>query len=154
MATSIVVSPADRRVSLWQNVGLCLFVLAFFLPAISTGSTSLPGFQCATQTLSMLVKPDTYSTLNFLAALSGLINPFIALYLLFSFVPSLRTSTSLDDARRLIALAILAFMVATWIYFALVKLMPLLGHILWIVGALMILSPEVRIRRSAPVAGA
>jgi hypothetical protein len=34
-------------------------------------------------------------------------------------------------------------MVATWIYFALMPLVPLVGHVLWIVGALMILAGEV-----------
>ena len=37
---------------------------------------------------------------------------------------------------------ILAFMVATWIYFALVPLIPLVGHVLWIVGIVMILAGE------------
>src|ERR1017187_1210646 len=45
--------------------------------------------------------------------------------------------------RRIVATAVVAFMVATWIYFALMPLVPLVGHVLWIVGALMILAGEV-----------
>jgi len=67
------------------------------------------------------------------AEMSGLINPLILLYLV-----------ARPRWRRGFALAILTCMVATWICLALWRFIPLAGHILWIVGILLILSRELR----------
>ena len=74
---------------------------------------------------------------DLLAVLSGWINPLILLYLVLPIWPYL------SWPRRIVAAAVVAFMFATCIYFAIAPLVPLIGHVLWIVGALMILAGEV-----------
>jgi hypothetical protein len=68
--------------------------------------------------------------------MSGWINPLIVLVLLASF------SRRLLMARRVMGVVVLVCMAATWTFFAQQKLVPLLGHFLWIAGALLILLPE------------
>jgi hypothetical protein len=136
----------QRKVLICQVVGFCIFVAAFFLPAVRAGSNSFTliyGWECArtaTQaTPGLFEKPDPdfpyYMTL--LLAVSGWINPLILLYMSFSFAPKF------FRVRRILAVAILVNMVATWIFFVAFPLIPLIGHFMWIAGALLILAPEV-----------
>ncbi len=73
--------------------------------------------------------------------MSGWINPFVLLYIGLSLAPKFAR------LRRFLAMAILVCMVATWIFFAIDKMIPMIGHVLWIVGALMILVAEVAGRK-------
>jgi len=59
------------------------------------------------------------------------------LYIFFSFFPRFRL------VRRILAVAVLICIAATWTFFYLAHLIPLIGHFLWIGGILMILAPEV-----------
>lgn len=129
-------------------VGLGIFVLAFFQVAVRSGvpgpdAVVFPGWKCAsvalTETVALFGKsvawPPPLPIL--LVVFSGWINPLVALVLLFSFFSKLRI------LRRIVGILILLCMVATWWFFALQKVTPLIGHWLWIAGALLILGPDV-----------
>ena len=142
----------------WMRVvGFLLYTMAFLLPAVResvpAGATVPPsqiykGWFCALVTLMNTFGKDVWQSKDFLAVLSGWINPLILIYLVLLLVHNLNWQ------RRLVAALIVAFMFATWIYFALAPLVPLVGHYLWIVGALMILSGEFVIHRATPATGA
>jgi len=72
-----------------------------------------------------------------LVVLSGWINPIILLVLILSVVPRV------SIVRRFMGVIVLISMVGTWVFFAQEKLTPLIGHFLWIAGAILILLPEV-----------
>jgi hypothetical protein len=141
-----------RAVLVCRILGFSIFAFAFFLPACRDhspvfGSTDVyPGWKCAQVTIAAMVSIETYQSWDFLAALSGLINPLILAYLAFLYVP--RSVLP----RRILAAAVLLCMAATWIFFLLAGLVPLIGHFLWIAGALMILLPEVTVPRPAQLA--
>jgi hypothetical protein len=144
---------ASRAISVVRVLGFCIYVAAFFLPACREPATTgvrspetYKGWFCAWVTLINTFSHDVWHSKDFLAILSGWINPLILLYLVFLMW------RSLVWPRRIVAAAIVVFMVATWIYFALLPMVPLIGHVLWIVGALMILSGEV-VGRGAASAG-
>jgi hypothetical protein len=132
-----------RAVQRARIAGFCIYVAAFFLPACKQVVTpgALPpevyrGWFCAWVTLMNTFSGEIWHSKDFLAILSGWINPLILFYLVFLIRPRLVWT------RRIMGGAILAFMVATWIYFALVPLIPLIGHVLWIAGILMMLAGE------------
>jgi len=94
------------------------------------------GWFCAWVTLTNTFSGEQWHSKDFLAILSGWINPLILFYLVFLIRPRLVWT------RRIMGGAIVAFMAATWIYFALVPMVPLIGHVLWIAGILMMLAGE------------
>jgi hypothetical protein len=129
-------------------VGLGIFVLAFFQLAVRSGAPGpdavvFPGWKCAsvalTETVGLFGKsvawPPALPIL--LVVFSGWINPLVVLVILSSFFSKLRI------LRRILGILILLCMVATWWFFALQKVTPLVGHWLWIAGALLILGPDV-----------
>jgi len=130
--------------------GFCIFAVAFLLPACkdtSPGFSSIevyPGWRCAWITLGALGDKETYQSWDSLAAVSGLINPLIVAYLGFTFVPRLVL------LRRILGISTVVCMVATWVFFWMAHLIPLIGHFLWIAGALLILLPEVTNPRTTP----
>jgi hypothetical protein len=152
---------ANRWIGLVLRVlGLGVFALAFFLPAVRSGATGpdavvLPGWKCAsialTETVGLFGKsvawPPALPVL--LVIFSGWINPLIVLVLLSSFVSKLRV------VRRILGVLILLCMAATWAFFSMQKVTPLIGHFLWIGGALLILAPDaIGGERTRPAAGA
>ena len=131
-------APARTAIFILQVLGICVFVLAFFLPAVSAGpGNPLKGWECAVITLTAIIRAETYQSASFLAAISGLLNPLMVLYLVCSLIPRCRF------VRRLLTGVILVCMIATWVFFGLAHLSPRIGHILWIAGALLILSGEL-----------
>jgi hypothetical protein len=129
-------------------LGIVVFVIAFLLPACrlgpdAPGSNVFAGWKCAsvalTETTSLFGKAVTWPLPEpvILVVLSGWINPIILLVLILSVVPKV------SIVRRILGIIVLVAMVGTWIFFAQEKLTPLIGHFLWIAGALLILSPEV-----------
>jgi hypothetical protein len=133
-------------------VGIAIFVVAFFLPAVrgaETGPGSGPyiGWTCAVVAISASAGiPHLFAagamhdkeTLGALCLiLSGWINPLVGLYLLFCIWKRLVI------VRRVMGVAMLACMVATWVFFSKAPMYPLIGHFLWIGGILIVLSPEV-----------
>jgi hypothetical protein len=134
-------------------LGYFLFVGAFFLPAVRTVAApgtgapdSYQGSFCAWITLLNTLNAQTWHSKDFLAILSGWINPLMILYVAFLF------SRKLRYARRVIAGLVILYMAGTWVYFYLTPLVPLIGHVLWILGILMILAPETVSARQAPQA--
>jgi len=144
MPQTVRSAAASRAIVAARVVGFCIFVAAFFLPAcrqVAAAGAGAPdiykGWFCAWVTLVNSFSRELWHSKDFLAILSGWINPLILLYLL------LLIGRKLVWPRRMVATAIVLFMVATWIYFDLAALVPLIGHLLWIAGALMILAGEV-----------
>jgi len=136
-------------------VGLGIFAIAFFLPAVKGGAPDsegpvFAGWKCAsialTETNAVIGKsvhwPPPIEAV--LVAMSGWINPLIVLVLLLSFWRKMRI------ARMILGAIILACMAATWTFFVLEKVTPLVGHVLWITGALVILGAEIFPRSSEP----
>jgi hypothetical protein len=145
----------SRVIRMGRMLGFCIYATAFFLPAcrepkLDNGAVPAgdvyKGWFCAWVTLINTFSRDVWRSKDFLAILSGWINPLILIYLV------LLIGRRLVWPRRIVAGAVVAFMFATWIYFALVPLVPLIGHVMWIVGALMILAGEV-VRRGSAGAG-
>ncbi len=133
-----------RAIRVVRILGFCIFVLAFFLPACRQAATpgvttpdTYKGWFCAMITLTNTFSLEVWRSKDCLAILSGWINPLILIYMILLAIPRLVWP------RRIVAGAVVAFMVGTWIYFALVPMVPLIGHVLWIVGALMILGGEL-----------
>ena len=129
-------------------LGIVVFVVAFLLPACrlgpdAPGSNIFPGWKCAsvalTETTALFGKAVTWPIPEpvVLVVLSGWINPIILLVLILSVVPRV------SIVRRFMGVIVLISMVGTWVFFAQEKLTPLIGHFLWIAGAILILLPEV-----------
>jgi hypothetical protein len=129
-------------------VGLSLFVWAFFLPAVRNGAAGdpaaavFPGWKCASVALNLTmtlfgkaVKGAPPITAC-LAAMSGWINPLIVIVLVLSFWRKALW------VRRIVGVLVILCMAATWIFFAKESLTPLIGHFLWIAGALLIVIPD------------
>ena len=126
-----------------------MFVISFFLPACNLPHSTDPGFNgydCAKTALILAFEhgdSDTKSRLLKVGMfVSDLLNLFVILYL----IPRMR-------GRRVIAGCMMLSMVATWIVFFFFPLVPLIGHVLWIAGALLILSPEL-VKRGSPAQAA
>jgi hypothetical protein len=126
-------------------LGLLIYGAAFFLPAVR--EVALPGgdppdviqgSRCAWVTLVNTWNPEMWHSKDFLAVLSGWINPLIALYLILLIFPKLRWP------RHIVASLIVAFLLGTWLLFYLYPLVPLSGHFLWVAGILLILAGEIR----------
>lgn len=69
--------------------------------------------------------------------LSGWVNPLMLMYLMFSIW------RKFVRIRRALAMAILVCFAAAWLLFFKAPMIPLIGHFVWVAGALMILSGEV-----------
>ena len=144
MSLSAHVAATPRGVSAARLAGYVVFLVAFFVPACRQPATpgmgsldSYVGYFCAWVTLVNTFNGDLWRSKDFLAILSGWINPLMLLYVAFMFSSKLRV------ARRAIAVLVALFLVGTWVYFAMVPLTPLIGHFLWVAGILLILNGEV-----------
>ena len=124
-------------------LGLAIFAAAFLLPAcreagpVNSFTNTFKGWECARVTFTAAFQKDSYESWNFLAVMSGLINELILIYLAFSFLPQFK------KVRRSLAVAVLVCMAATWAFFAIATLVPLIGHYLWIAGALLIVGGDL-----------
>ena len=99
-------------------------------------SMTFAGWRCALFTLSWAFSGIPISWMSPLIVLSGAVNPLAALYIAMGSRPTLRL------ARRAVAAAVLAGLAAAWGVLAFAHMTPLVGHYLWVAGALLILSPE------------
>jgi hypothetical protein len=148
MAQGAVSVAMKRTVITGRILGLLVFIAAFFLPAcreVATPGGDAPdvflGSRCAWMTLVNTFSHEIWHSKYFLAVLSGWINPLLLLYLVLLLFPKLFWP------RRIVAGAIVAFIAGTWVLFAIIPLVPLIGHVLWIAGILLILAGEA-MRRS------
>jgi hypothetical protein len=126
-----------------RTLGLAIFILAFLEPAVRAGETTvLSGWKCATiastQSITLFVKPGhgQHQFFEYLVAFSGWINPLVVLVILASPLRLLLT------LRRIFAVIIVLCMAGTWALFAQQHIAPLIGHFLWIAGALLVIVPE------------
>ena len=120
-----------RRPTTAFYVGVGLFVLSFFLPAIrDTGASDsgAPGWLCAL----MAFFGFNNEQVNGLAVFGGLINPIAIAYIV------LRIVDFAPDGRLFLAAAILAFIPLTWLSLIMMHLGILIGHVAWIAGLLLI----------------
>jgi hypothetical protein len=144
MSAPATISPHAIR---WMRIlGYFVFLAAFFLPAArQPGSQdAFKGYFCAWITLINTLNRGLWHSKDCLAILSGWINPLMLIYVASLF------SRKLAALRRVVAVVVLLFILGTWIYFYLQPLIPLLGHVLWIAGILMILAGELTRRREVP----
>jgi hypothetical protein len=148
MAEKDRIPAAPRAFGIARILGYFVFLGAFFLPAVRQVATLgagppevYKGWFCAWITLINTLNRQTWSSKEFLAILSGWINPLMLVYVACLFSRRLRPV-------RLVAVALIAlFFIGTWIYFGLEPLVPLAGHVLWFAGALMIAVGEFAPRR-------
>jgi hypothetical protein len=133
----------SRAVLISRILGLFVYLAAFFLPAVrevATPGGDVPdvyrGYVCAGVTLMDTLSREIWHSKDFLAVLSGWINPLLLLYLLFLLFPRLFWP------RRILAGVIVVFIAGTWVFFYLRPMVPLIGHVLWIAGLLLILAGE------------
>jgi hypothetical protein len=145
MAQSTGSATVKWAVIVARIVGFLAYVAAFFLPACMKAASSADdspdiyhGYTCAGVTLINSFKAEFWQSQNFLAILSGWINPLIVLYLIFLLFPKFKWP------RRIAAGLIVLFIFATWVFFYLYPLVPQVGHFLWIAGILLILAGELR----------
>jgi hypothetical protein len=124
-------------------VGLAIFVLAFLAPAVRVQETTvLSGWKCATiattESMTLFGKPGPgkHQFIEYLVAISGWINPLIVLVILASPIRALRI------LRQIFAILVVLCMAATWTLFSEQHIVPLMGHFLWIAGALLVLAPD------------
>ncbi|MFI5349627.1 MAG: hypothetical protein ACHQ2Z_08795 [Elusimicrobiota bacterium] len=121
---------------------MILFAAAFLMPAVKDStpgvamSSTYEGWWCAQFTLASAFGGIPISWMSPLIVLSGAVNPFVALYIAMGARPGLRL------ARRAVAAAVLAGLAAAWVVLAFTHMTPLVGHYLWVTGALLIVSPE------------
>jgi hypothetical protein len=145
MSSSALNQGTPRAFVYARVLGYLVYLVAFFLPACRAagngptgGATdAYQGYFCAWITLINTLNKEVWLSKDFLAILSGWINPLLLFYVAFLFAPK-----KLRAARRVIVVAIALFIIGTWIYFALASLVPLVGHFLWIAGMLLILAGE------------
>ena len=130
---------APIAVRIVRILGYFVFLAAFFLPAVREPGhqDTFKGSFCAWITLINTFNREFWHSINFLAILSGWINPLMLLYVAFLFSRRLRA------ARRVIATLIVLFIAATWVFFGQAHLAPLAGHFAWIAGIGMILLGEL-----------
>jgi hypothetical protein len=133
-----------------RAAGLAVFVLAFFLQAITwkqsgPGPASEPGWLCALvaiMSVGAIFKAgvQTLTLQNILLSASGIVNPLVVIYLAFSFSPKFAT------LRLWLAVAIFACLVSSWVLFSLAKILPREGHVLWVLGIALIVGAGTTLR--------
>jgi hypothetical protein len=134
----------NRRTAHWiQRVAICLFALAFFLPAcrdhrptFNNKVDTYQGWECARLALMLTFSSDGYRGWGFLAVLSSWINPLTLLVFILSL------ANRLPRLRSVLAAAILVCLISTWVFFAAADLVPLIGHFLWAASAAAILAAD------------
>jgi hypothetical protein len=121
--------PSGLPVLFYAGVGLYLF--SFFLPAVQLAETPLRGWTCAWYSLDAWRIPEA----SRLAIFGGLLNPLAALYIL------LRLQRRSARLRACISVAIVIFILLTWIAISRMQLGILVGHVVWVAGLTLLLLP-------------
>ena len=126
--------------------GLAIFLTSFFLTAVGT----LSGWDCALFSLMAWGRHD--EKISSLAMFGGLINPQV---ILFSLLAAARTARFL---RSLLAVTILFCIPITWVAIYQMSVAGMAmnvgpGHVLWIVGILLMVYPDIPFHFAVPKAG-
>lgn len=111
-------------------IGFGLYFLSFFLPAIDLAGNAVPGWMCAWMAF---IGDGKYESR--LAIFGGLINPIVITYIV------LEVRNRAWRVRKTLALSVLAFIPITWFSLTKMDLGIRVGHVLWILGMLLILVP-------------
>lgn len=122
------------KIPVYVYLGIASFVISFFLPAVGSGSNGYVGWQCAQITLKLLLTSEGWKSLLIFACL---INPLMAIYAIARLLPRL------IKLRPYIAALLLVCIPMTWVCLARMKLSVEIGHVMWIIGILLILVPEL-----------
>lgn len=133
-----------------RAAGLMVFVLAFFLQAITlkapgSDPASERGWVCALvaiMSVGAIFKTGvgTPALQSILLPVSGIVNPLVMIYVGFSFSPRFAT------LRLWLAIAIMACLVSTWVFLAVAHFMPREGHVLWVLGIALIVGAGMTLR--------
>ena len=116
-------------------IGLVIYLISFALPAVEGGPGVGWGLLCAVEPFY----PSTYrmAGVSPLIFYGGIINPMIVAYVFFWLY---------DAAERLrttLSVAILICIPLTWAALAHMYMRIMVGHVAWIVGILLIISPSI-----------
>jgi hypothetical protein len=123
------------------RIGLVIFVVSFFLPALTDAAGPLVGWGCALLAFFGLGNENV----NFLAVFGGLINPLAVAYII------LRIRDRAPLARWFLGIGILAFIPLTWLSLFVMHLRIQIGHIGWIAGLFLIIDwDDLRPSRRSP----
>jgi len=158
---------SDDFAKLAKIIGIFLFIVSFFLPAVANSyaksptdylitSNAQPGWECAVLTLygtARLFVPDPSdeaATLFFVV--SGWITPLVIVFAIFP---------DRNKAKRIVAAALPFLLVAPLLFFASATksgwgpdpFRPLIGHYVWTMGCLLIFTPQYARMLGARVKG-
>jgi hypothetical protein len=127
---------------LLQILGVVVFAIAFFLPAVnfanSTPGEAMSGWFCARFALLSVYHSELKGLNEFLVVLSGWINLITVAFLILSLTRKLAL------LRMILAALLPIFLLATWVFlFFRVHMIVFAGHYLWVIGALLIFSREL-----------
>ncbi len=112
-------------------IGIGIFVVSFFLPAVNAYGLDFDGFACAW--LSLFALQDGMSV-SALAFFGGLINPIAITYVV------LRILGRAPSVRRILSTTILFFIPITWLSLAFTPYGIKIGHVIWISGLMLVIS--------------
>lgn len=116
------------------NVADCVGTVLFFLPAVGTNASSMPGWQCAARTLQV------WNTVFFICGLS---NPMLIAYLALCYFASWpRVQTILACVVLFICLPVTWWLLTNLQHDSGPMYMEI-GHVLWIAGIVLLTAPEV-----------
>jgi len=118
-------------------VGFGLYLLSFFLPAVTLAGMPMAGWTCALESLWMWAVPDHSSIL---IIFGGVINPLAITCAI------LRSSDKHKTLRLWFSIAILFCIPFTWLCLLTLKMGFLLGHVVWIAGLLLMIVSEAALQ--------
>jgi hypothetical protein len=129
---------------LW--LGAAIYAISFALPAVARSDDSMRGWQCAWFALSF-DQGFREPLLSFALFASGLINPLTLAYLW------IRMNGDGPRVRRVLGIVALSFIPLSWLVISSAGLKIEIGHVAWVVGLLLMMSPEaIGIARAPSVA--
>lgn len=111
-------------------LGLFLYVISFFLPALDALEKGMKGWFCAYCAAIMWPQEHLW-----LALFGAIINPLALLFI------GMRLSGRAPRARRTIAFLILACLPLTWLSLTDLDARIRVGHVVWVAGLLLMLVP-------------
>jgi hypothetical protein len=139
------IAMARSKATILRWLGIAVYVAAFLMPAcksvgqkselISFGTYS--GWQCAKMSLMLVLVGEGFHFPFFLAILGGLVNPMVVVIVAASF------RHGFGKVGLMARWGILAGLVSSWVFFAIMQFVPLIGHIFWVAGILMILAAQL-----------
>ncbi len=128
----------------WFGLGLLLYAISFFL--VATGAASpvgrLLGFECAYFAVGLPLTDTPFRPesgfyhlpfVYFSVLVSGLINPGFLAYV------TLAGLKQKPRIQRVLRLALIAMIPFCWVVFRFLKVYPREGHVLWLMGILLVL---------------